>query len=75
MRKTTKKNTTGQLELDTVKTEVIEEELYCFLRVKRFTLEQIESHLAKVNRHHHNAISTTRKRVEKEKIEEARVQA
>ena len=70
----TQKNTTGQLQLDTAKTEVIEEEFYNFLRVKRFTLEQIESHLAKLNRHHHNAISTTRKRLDKEKSEEARVQ-
>ena len=38
-------------------TEIIEEEFYQYLRIRRYTVYQIESELNSLNRYHHNAIS------------------
>lgn len=53
--------------LDPKITEVIDEELYNFMRCKGFTLQQIDEIMGRVRNLHHGAITTVRAKLERER--------
>lgn len=47
--------------LSPIKKEVVEDEFYKFLKIKRYLLHMIENEMSKVNRYQHNSISSVKK--------------
>lgn len=56
-------------------TEVIEEQFFNFLKVKGFTPPQMNDELEKLNRYHHNAISSAKGKLQRQQRAENEVQA